>query len=356
MTKNAVRLPALLLFGVALAIGLYVATGPATAAPPEQSASQAEHARIVEFWTPERIAAAVPRDLVVDGRFAPGTLAKPDGVGNGNGGGKKGGGGDTGDTSTAVTGATWNSAGTVKSTTGKVLFTLGFTYYVCSGTVVDDGADAGSLVLTAGHCVFDEASNTWATNWMFIPDFASGGDLLTCAGTRYGCWTAEAYSTTLAWTNGDLNADYAFAVMRLGGLDGATELDIAVGSQAIAFNQAHPTDVYAFGYPHASPYDGNDLVYCAGTDAPDTWGGSDDYGLHCDMTGGSSGGAWYTDFDEGTGTGTLTSVNSFHYVRGPASKNMYGPYFDNLTERTYQAARDIVVDEDFWTLQVAVVY
>jgi hypothetical protein len=354
MTRSAVRFPALLLLGIAVAIGLYIAAGSAAAAPPEQASPNAEHARIVEFWTAERIAAAVPRDLVVDGRLAPDTLAKPDGVGNGNG---NKGGNDGGDTSTGVEGAVWSGAGTVRNTTGKVLFVLGFTYYVCSGTVVDDGGAAGtSLVLTAGHCVFDEATNTWATNWMFIPDFAAGGDLLTCIGTVHGCWTAEAYATTLAWTNGDLSGDYAFAVMRLGGHTGNVELDNAVGSQSIAFNQPHPTEVYAFGYPHASPYDGNDLVYCAGTDAPDTWGGSADYGLRCDMTGGSSGGGWYTDFDETTGIGTLTSVNSFRYLRGPGSKNMYGPYFDDLTERTYEAAKAIDVDDDIWTLQLAVVY
>lgn len=356
MTKYAARFPMLLLFGVAVAIGLYVASGPATAAPPEQATSASEHARIVEFWTAERIAAAIPRDLVLDGPLAPGTLAKPDGVGNGNG--KNGGGDGGGDTSTstAVEGAPWNGGGTVRSTTGKVLFTLGFTYYVCSGTVVDDTVADRSLVLTAGHCVFDEASNTWATNWMFMPDFAAGGQLFDCFSTVYGCWTAEGYATTLAWSNGDLNKDYAFAVMRLGGHTADLELDQLVGSQEIAFNVTHPTDVYAFGYPHASPYDGNDLVYCAGTDAADTWGGSNDYGLRCDMTGGSSGGGWYVNFDETTGQGQLNSVNSFRYLRGPASKNMYGPYFDGLTEFTYNTAQTMTIDNNPWTIDAVLTY
>ena len=97
--------------------------------------------------------------------------------------------------------------------------------------------------------------------------------------------------------------------------------------------------MYAFGYPQASPYDGTDLVYCAGTTVTDGWGGSTDSGLNCNMTGGSSGGGWFSPFDPATGIGTLVSVNSFKYTRGPASKYMFGPLFDSDTQTTYAAAQ-----------------
>jgi hypothetical protein len=41
------------------------------------------------------------------------------------------------------------------------------------------------------------------------------------------------------------------------------------------------------------------------------------------MTGGSSGGPWFTQFSEATGTGLQSSVNSFKYNFFPNS--MYGP-------------------------------
>lgn len=309
-----------------------IGTTAAGAQPPEFPGNDRarEHARIVEYWTPDRVANAIPRAMIRDGvptGHKPGHT--PGGPGGGGGGG--GGGGET-----AVGGAPWTLGGLVKATTGKVLFTMGETNYVCSGTVVDDTSNSTSLVLTAGHCVYDSGDG-WATNWMFVPDYEHAATF-ACENTRYGCWTASALVTTTAWAGGDFDHDYGFAVMGAGGLTGA-QLDAAVGDQAIAFNQTHPAFVYSFGYPHASPYDGQDLIYCSGTDRADTFGGSSTFGLKCDMTGGSSGGGWYIRFDETTATGALTSVNSFKYRGGPMKSYMFGPYFGSYAEKTYNAAK-----------------
>ena len=96
--------------------------------------------------------------------------------------------------------------------------------------------------------------------------------------------------------------------------------------------------MYAFGYPQASPYDGQKLTYCAGNDIADTWGGTSDFGLSCNMTGGSSGGPWFINFNSTNGTGSLNSLNSFKYTSGRFTKYMYGPYFGAYTQRTYNAA------------------
>ncbi len=200
--------------------------------------------------------------------------------------------------------------------------------------MVDQRLDA-SLVLTAGHCVFDEANGTFATNWMFVPDYETGGTF-NCPQTRFGCWTADALITTTAWSGGDFNEDFAFAVMRPGGQDGATQLDAAVGTQPITFSVSPVgQSLYAFGYPVAKKYDGQRLTYCNGTAISDPYG-STDGGLECNMTGGSSGGPWFAGFNPATGTGTLTSVNSFKY-RG-MSNYMWGPFFDAYGARTYTAA------------------
>ena len=88
MTRRTLSFVAFGLMGLVLAVGILAASHSATAAPPDNAASQAEHARVVEFWTAERIAAAVPRELVVDrSASAPGLLAKPENPGGGNGGG-----------------------------------------------------------------------------------------------------------------------------------------------------------------------------------------------------------------------------------------------------------------------------
>jgi hypothetical protein len=320
-------------------------SGMATATPSTDAIS--EHQRIVDFWTPERVAKAVPRHFVLDpGRgFVP--EAKPDNPGGGKPGG--GGGGD----SNLVTGASWTSGGTVLKTTGKVLFLMSGSYYVCSASVVNDGStdDDHSLILTAAHCAYDERKGEFAENWMFIPDYDSAPASLTtsgsfCKDTVYGCWTAD----TLTVHNGYASAggfnltavvhDFAFAKVSEGG-HSKTQLDGTVGTQEITFSEIGSGNlVYAFGYPAAQKYKGNDLVYCAGPVGTDPNTGGATYRIECGMTGGSSGGPWFSPFSdepgtEGHGTGVLASVNSYGY-RGDSG--MYGPKFSETTESVYLAA------------------
>ena len=61
----------------ALSAGLVLLAGPSAAAP-KAGSTGAEHARIVAYWTKERVAAAIPRDLVIDERGY-GYLRKPNG-------------------------------------------------------------------------------------------------------------------------------------------------------------------------------------------------------------------------------------------------------------------------------------
>ena len=126
-------------------------------------AEKSAHDRIVAYWTPERRAHAIPRDVVLPSTRAKG--GKPDNPGHGGGGG--GGGGDRPPSSPARRGS---EAEASSRTTGKVYFTMGGVRYVCSGSAV---AGEANLVLTAGHCVWDDTDD-FATNWIFIPGYDSG--------------------------------------------------------------------------------------------------------------------------------------------------------------------------------------
>jgi hypothetical protein len=300
----------------------------ASAAPPAQLPDQAdEHARIVSYWTPERVARAVPRELLLDGPnrvpFAKGGSA----AGSGSG---------------AVTGTTWNGGGDVRATTGKVLFTMAGGNYVCSGSVVRDSRADVSLVLSAGHCVYDDEHNAFATNWMFIPDYQSGGTFTTCSATAYGCWTASALVTNDAWAASDLEEDYGFAVVGpnaagAGNKSGvSSQLDVAVGGSYVV-TTVDPGTVHAFGYPAAGKYRGRTLTYCSGGVVADPYGAAT-HGLKCDMTGGSSGGGWFLNFTSNSDTDQITSLNSYGYVAGPYKGYMFGPNFDADTLATHSAA------------------
>ncbi|MGH8877923.1 MAG: trypsin-like serine peptidase, partial [Stackebrandtia sp.] len=130
----------------------------------------------------------------------------------------------------------------------------------------------------------------------------------------------------------DMNYDVGAAVVEP--QNGAT-LTETVGGQGVAFNGEYNQEMYAFGFPAADPYDGEKFIYCAGVSTKDALL-TQDHGLACDMTGGSSGGPWFTEFDEATGTGMQSSVNSFGYTFLPDV--MFGPYFGDDAKTLYETA------------------
>jgi V8-like Glu-specific endopeptidase len=279
------------------------------------------HEQIVAHWTPARMRSAVPRDFVGSGgSFLP--KARP-----GSGGG--------------VTGASWTKGGAIVALSGKVYFEMGGGAWVCSGSVANDGGRSGySLVLTAGHCAYDETDGGFATNWLFIPNF-DGAPTFTCSSTVYGCWTASALVVHNGFASaGGFNTqatihDFAFAVVGPGGKSG-TQLD-ALGSFGITFSGISAGQkLYAFGYPAAGKYHGKDLTYCAGDIFTDALNDDLTWGMRCGMTGGSSGGPWLSNFSETTGDGVLSSLNSYGYS---GIKNMYGPKFNSDTQDVYTEAK-----------------
>jgi len=320
----------------ALAATVLSAGFAAMAAPAGAAKPQSEHDRVVAFWTPARVAKAIPRDFErdpVSGKFSPKPDAKPGGGGGGGG----------------TTGSSWTGNGLIAETEGKVLFAMAGTYYVCSATVVKDSNPNYSVVLTAGHCIIDESNGgAFATNWMFIPNYDASPATLTtsgsfCGQTKYGCWTAAGlYGRSEFADAGGFNTeatlhDWGFAVVGPGGKNG-TQLDATVagatGGQGIAFSSvAVGTKVDAFGYPAAGKYHGKDLVYCESSVGLDPLNGNQTYRLPCDMTGGSSGGGWLSPFSNGAGT--LMSVNSYGYNGITA---MHGPIFNSETQATFDAA------------------
>ncbi|GGO52378.1 peptidase [Streptomyces daqingensis] len=220
-------------------------------------------------------------------------------------------------------GGPWSGGGDVVQTSGRVFFKMGDRDASCSGNSVT--SDNGSTVMTAGHCV--KYQGAWHTDWVFVPGYHDGE-------APHGKWTAAETLTTPQWeASEDMNFDIGAAVVDP--LDGKKLADV-VGAQGLSFNAAYNTTMYSFGFPAADPYDGEKLVYCSGTSFQDVLL-TKDHGLSCNMTGGSSGGPWFTEFDEATGTGLQSSVNSFGYVFLPDT--MFGPYFGAEAQELYERAQ-----------------
>jgi len=325
---------------LAAASALVAITTPAEAAPRPASErgpvshstgvdSRAEQDAVRAFWTKTRMKAAVPR-----GQQRP--AAKP------------GGGGQPGTTSSNL-GTVW-TAGRV--TVGKVFFQLGSSLYVCSGNAVDDvedGATTTNLVVTAGHCVNDGGS-AFATNFMFIPRYDPAAP--RSSGQPDGTFTSTRLTTTSQWAAQGANMyNYDVGMARVGLNESGETLAAAVGDTSdIGFVSGDPTstggvdytvNTHSFGYPAARPYDGTTLISCWGSTTSDTVGGSTDYRLPCNMTGGSSGGPWLLDStsavapltDNSDVSDVQISVNSFGY-RGEKNA-MYGPIFGTTIQALY---------------------
>lgn len=300
---------------------LALSAAPAAGAGSSQAAvARAEHQRVVRFWTADRQAAAAPRDFVRTTQgFQP--RARPGGGG-------------------AVTGSTWTKGGLVATQVGKVFFSMAGGNWQCSGSAATDHRTGYSLVLTAGHCAYDEAARAFATNWMFIPAWGSAPNR-DCSATVYGCWTATAlvvhngYASAGSFNSQATVHDFAFAVLGPGGKSNS-QLDALGTFDVVAANSITAgTKMYAFGYPAAGKYKGNKLTYCAGNIIEDIYNDDNTWGLACDMTGGSSGGGWFAAFNESTGVGLLGSLNSYGYS---GIRNMYGPKFNSDTQDVYNAA------------------
>ena len=329
---------AVLLTAGALLAGGLATTGTAAA----QAAGNTGHAftaaqqrDTAAFWTPDRMRSATPLDLTTTPdalrqvpRASTPTTIPPTTASTTS---------TTSTTALASTGSTasvsptafpqaggaWTGGGAVVKTSGRVFFTFQGRTASCSGNAVT--SQNASTVITAGHCV--KYQGAWHTNWVFVPAYNNGS-------APYGQWTATKTLTTPQWeASEDINYDVGAAVVAP--LNGQT-LTSVTGAQGIQFNGGYNKAMYAFGFPAASPYDGTKLVYCAGNSSKDFLL-SQDHSLACNMTGGSSGGPWFTSFNEATGTGLQSSVNSFGYNFLP--NRMFGPYFGTDAQNLYNKAQ-----------------
>jgi V8-like Glu-specific endopeptidase len=305
--------------------------GAATAAPAGTdrgaAATRAEDARLLAYWTPARIANAKVRDYIrtADGKMVPNARPAP-------GGG-------------VVTGASWPNGGDIQKRSGRILFSSGGSDWICSGSVANDASTSNgySIVLTAGHCVYDGAEG-WSYNFLYMPNFDAEPNY-DCNTRVDGCWRANMLAAHDDFvpdgfgTDETVRVDYGFARvgLRIAG-SGTAELDAATGGYGLnTASVANNVTKWAFGYPAEGKYKGKDLIYCSGPTSDDPYG-SPTWGIACNMNGGSSGGPWiYGTSNPAVYTaGTLlTSVNSYSYS---GLQYMFGPKFTTQTQTVFASA------------------
>ncbi|GAB1824494.1 trypsin-like serine peptidase [Herbidospora sp. RD11066] len=220
--------------------------------------------------------------------------------------------------------ARWQSGGLVGRAAGRVFLTMDGVDFVCSaGSVRSANRD---VVVTAGHCVKD-GTGAWARNWVFVPGYDEGARPL-------GTFSARRMFVAGPWSRA-ADDSYDVGMVALNQQLGRHVNDVA-GALEIGFGVKRGQQTHGFGYPADPPYDGERLMYCAGAARPDPHSQTHDQGLRCDLTAGASGGPWLSGFDAASGRGTVTSVSSFKY--SDDNSMMYGPYFGSAAKQVFDMA------------------
>jgi len=203
-------------------------------------------------------------------------------------------------------------------TNGKVLgVDPHFGPYSCSGTSL--ATPSGSIVLTAGHCVYEEGS--FGTHLAFIPAYDHGQ-------RPFGTFVANAAFVPGPWRRSE-NADFDVAAMRVAPNELVT-LTAAVGAKGWTSSRSRFAELQIFGYPGGAAR-GEEMRECitrgAGSDRALAFlFGPPPMAANCNVASGSSGGGWLTE-----GGTLLDGGTSYH--RPPNHVRHYSPYFGPAIDR-----------------------
>ena len=314
-----------------------------------------------KYWTPEKMKAAIPADVVRDGSLTvPAMVPQPTGTPGFVSGSRPGQSGSQGvklmpqslldesirESALPLSEPTVPADGPYPgpnetfeyfpkyrvypiSTVGKLFFTEPSGEFVCSATVVGGGS-ANNIIWTAGHCVANGGTSTFYSNWLFCPSYDSsqGGP-----NPAVGCWNGSLATTTTAWfVNGALSQDYATVTLQHSGTVINADVATVTGALGFAWNQARDQHWLHFGYPAESPYTGGKIIETAAEhrydDVPDNLGPpTNSWGSG--QTPGSSGSALILSFSY-PGGGYINSNVSYYYTTpNQYGVELQGPYFDS---------------------------
>ncbi|HVL92186.1 MAG TPA: hypothetical protein VM264_02485 [Acidimicrobiales bacterium] len=347
------------LFGAAILSGAVLAATPnlAAAAPPEETAAGAGGSGVVssgeipealagaDYWTSTRLASARPATPVRPETPVPNS-AEPRAAGGPSVSvaPTKAGGPAATEAAAAEEPEALHAGSVPRPYTnypdrlnGKVFFakyTAGGTFqgnFVCSGTVVN--SENKSIVWTAGHCVHGGRGGSFHRNWIFIPAYSSSFN----GHEPYGRYTRRELWTRTEWaSNSNFRQDVGAAVVNR---RNNIRIVDALGGQGITFNQSRSQTFRSYGYPQASPFNGFLQWVCVSGRISDDFPagvGPATIKIHCNMTGGSSGGGWLIRMAT-SGLGYVNSVNSYRY--GSTPDNIFGPYHGNEALSLYNTVR-----------------
>jgi len=287
---------------LAAALATLVGTlGPLAACPGVAAAVTAP--QVAHYWTPARMRAARPLDLVVDGSGRSRLRAGASGV-------------DGGAAASFVGVPT--PALAPFSFNGRVFIRRGGLSGYCSGTAIN--SPSRQLVLTAGHCLNSGREgggrSVWSGYLEFVPAYDGGRAPFGAFVARRGKVRAPRQ-----WTNHG-NPDFDLgAFLARPNLEGVNVADAVGGGATIVTDLSRHQRFQTFGYPGEtkfmkrcdSPYIGDDLL-------SNSLPGPPTLGIRCHWVPGASGGGWMI----GDGF-EINGVSTYLHLENRS--HTYSPYF-----------------------------
>jgi V8-like Glu-specific endopeptidase len=214
-------------------------------------------------------------------------------------------------------------------TVGKLYFTDPHTGngFQCTATVTTGNAKIKNVIWTAGHCVANGGQSYFYSNFLFCPEYNNGN-------TPVGCWSWAAASVFTVWfNNGDLTRDEGVIALQNTGTVKLVPVAAVTGGLGFAWNWPRDQHWFHFGYPCVAPWDCVHIVETAAEHRYDVnIGGSGPFvnSWGSGQNEGSSGSAVQL-FHSDTG-GYINSNVSFYFSSGPNGNEhnieLQGPYYD----------------------------
>ncbi|CAF3448813.1 unnamed protein product [Rotaria sp. Silwood2] len=260
---------------------------------------------VIDFWTPERMASAIPAELTITGMH-------PTPVSNNNQ--------QSGVERVLTPSASTNDIRAYRPTAaGRAFFMFGDKTYVCSGSVVN--AKNRDTIVTAGHCVVNTTNKAYADKWMFVPHYHSGDRPVGTFVARYLAVKKQYLDKA------DMSFDVAIVTVDVN--EQNEHVQDVVGAFGISLNAPVQAGIHAFGFP-MNMNNGETLSNCITTSKKASIFLMSSYvgiTIKCGMGGGASGGPWLQKYDTNTRLGQQVSVTSFSHTLSPG--NIHGPHFND---------------------------
>ncbi|MEY9843326.1 hypothetical protein ABH940_000374 [Streptacidiphilus sp. BW17] len=264
-------------------------------------------AAAAKFWTPARIAAAIPDE------------AAPAKVG----------GSGVQAASTTVSHAATTASNTVTSATiahsyhfggtpetGIIVYaSSNLTTHYCTASVVNSAGR--NMILMAAHCN--------PGSWMaYVPMYQHGA-----LSQPYGIWAVTKVFKDAHYSSGESDAsDYDYAFAQVAPNASGQLIQNVTGGYHLAYTSSYYLYITALGYPDISSDPTDEAIRCSPNYRTGKLAGYRQMVLYCTgFYGGTSGGPWVTYFN-GT-TGNLIGLTGGYEEGGPNSWTSYSPIFDS---------------------------